>query len=170
MITWLALFALTVILPALGIGPIIRRGGRLAWNNAVMVKLPPDRVTIEQGQSPEGRRAQERVDWVHRWMGALIIVLPVAWVIDGITGEYVTVLAAFIATLWAKIFSSHFDLIGHGVEILVAEREGREGYRATEIERMRLYSSAFEGWTVEKIDEAVRRREWLSRAFVRVYT
>lgn len=168
MTVWLALFAVTVILPALGIGPIIRRGGQRAWNNAVMVQLPPDSVTIEQGQSPEGRKAQEVADFVHRWLGALVIASPVAFFVDGM--EYVTFLAAFIATLWAKVFGAHFDLVGHGVEILVAEREGRKGYRAAEIERMRLYSSAFEGWTNERIDAALDKREWLSRLFVGVYS
>lgn len=167
MLVWLALLAVTVILPALGIGPVIRRGGRLAWNNAVMVQLPPDSVTIEQGQSPAGRKAQEVVDFVHRWLGALVIVSPVAFFVEGL--EYVTFLAAFIATLWAKVFGAHFDLVGHGVEIIVAERENREGYRAAEIERMRLHSSAFKGWTTERIDAGLRGREWLSRAFVGVY-
>lgn len=165
MTVWLALFAVTVILPALGIGPVIRRGGRLAWNNALMVQLPSDETTERQNNSPEGRKAQEVIDFVHRWLGALAFALPIAV----FTNDYVTFLAALIATLWAKVFGAHFDLVGHGAEIIIAEREGRKGYRAAEIERMRVYSSAFEGWTTERIDAALRRREWLSRLFAKAY-
>ena len=79
MTTWLTLFAVTVILTAVGIGPIILRGG--AWNYAVMVQLSPNEITEQPYNSPEGRRAQERIDWVHRWIGALLIVMPAQCVI-----------------------------------------------------------------------------------------
>ena len=165
----IALFVLFVVLPAFGIGPYIRRSGRQAWNNAVMVNLPPDSVTIEQDNSPAGRKAQEVTDFAHRWLGAIVIASPAAFMVDGMVGHYLTFFVAAVATLWAKAFGAHFDLVGHGVEIIVAEREGREGYRAAEIERMRLYSPAFKGWTNERIDEALKRRAWLSRIFARLY-
>lgn len=166
MFAWFALFAVTVILPALGIGPIIRRGGRRAWNNAVMVQLPPDDVTIAQDNDPAGRKAQERIDWVHRWLVALLIVSPLLFVLpDGALGELLMFLAAFIATVWSKLLDAHFELVGHGAEILVAG----DSYRAGEIERMRTRDSTFKDWTTERIDAAVRSKEWLSRAFVGVY-
>lgn len=164
MVTLGILFLFGVVLPAFGILPI-SRGGRVAWNNAVMVKLPPDEVTIEQGQSPRGRKAQEVADFAHRWLGALVIALPVGLLTEGTVGAFATFMAAAVATLWVKALPAHFDLVGHGVEIIVA---GGDEYRAAEVNRMRLHSPAFQGWTNERIDAALRKREWLSRIFAKV--
>lgn len=161
MTVWLVLAVLTLVLPALGIGPIIRRSGRTAWNNALMVNLPPDSVTVEQGNSPAGRKAQEVVDWVHRWLGALVLTFPLVFFVPALA----IIPAAFLATLWAKVFNAHFELVGHGAEIIVAG----EDYRAGEIHRMMTRDSTFRGWTADEIDEGLRKREWLSRIFVRFY-
>ena len=75
----------------------------------------------------------------------------------------------WLALFWCKLFAPHFDMVGHGVEIIVAEKEKRAGYRAAEIERMRLYSSEFRGWSTERIDAGLRKREWLSRIFAAFY-
>tara|TARA_B100000678_G_scaffold20576_2_gene15841 strand:+ start:17902 stop:18405 length:504 start_codon:yes stop_codon:yes gene_type:complete len=163
---WLILLVLTVILPALGIGPIITHKPGGARNNPIRVNLP---VPPTKGNYGPGVRAQEVTDYVHRWLGALLIVLPLPFFVDGVTGSLLVLLAAFVATLWSEAFSTHFELVGHGAEIIVAERDGLVDYRAGEIERMQTRDGTFRGWSAERIDEALRKREWISRLFVKLY-
>ncbi|MBX7496752.1 hypothetical protein K3172_12875 [Qipengyuania sp. 6B39] len=172
MIALAALVIVTLVLPALGIGPWVRRGGRVANNNPFWVRLPEDEVTEQQRQSPAGRSAQERIDWSHRWLGAILFG-AVCW-LAGLReiaeiGEALTFMAALVGCLWTRILSAHFDAVGHGAEILVAEREGLPDYRDKELRRMTRYSPPFRGWSVEKTDAFVRRREWLSRLFLRLW-
>ena len=148
-------------------GPPIVRGGRVARNNPFRVLLPSDAVTIEQGQSPEGRKAQEVVDWVHRWAVALVISLPVWMLPHTIEAQLFAAVLVFAATLWSEVFEVHFELVGHGAEILVAEREDRT-YRHAEILRMQARDSTFRGWKATRIYDELRSREWLSKLLLAV--
>lgn len=163
MIAWAFLFVLTVALPACGIGPITTHKPAGATNNQVRINLP---IPPTAGNYGPGVRAQETTDYVHRWLVALLIVSPLPFFVDGVAGNLLVCLAAAIATIWSRLFSAHFELVGHGAEIIAAERDGLVDYRAGEIERMQTRDSTFAGWSSGRIDAGLRRREWLSRLFV----
>lgn len=158
----LTLFA--VILPPLGIGPVITRRGSRAHNNQLGVVLPYDAVTERQGQSPQGRMMQEIGDWWLRWLLPIVAMWPVALLFDPPLFDVIVLVLVVGLTVWTEVFEATFDAIGHGVEIRVAEREGRAGYRQAEIERMQLFSPAFKMWSLEQIDAHLRRWDWASRA------
>lgn len=173
MIVYISLFVLTVILPLCRIGPPIVRGGRLARNNPIRVRLPSDDVTIAQNNYPPGRAGQEIADWVHRWIGALLLTAWVPFVVpSGFVGEFLTFLAVAIALAWSAVFNRHFELVGHGVEIMIAERNpqdvarllgGGVVYRTAEINRMLRSDSTFRGETFHGVKRGIEARTWISR-------
>lgn len=166
MIAWLILLAMMVG-PSLLRWPVWRReGGTGGRNNLFYWECPPTEVTLAQGQSPAGRDAQEESDFVHRWVVALLLTSPVWFLPVTFLWQVAASVLCIAAAMWPMMAKAHFDLVGHGVEIIVAEAGGWQDYRAAEIERMRLRSSAFRGWTVERIDAGLRKRKWLSRLFV----
>lgn len=167
----LTLFA--VILPPLGIGPVITREGSTAHNSLLRVVLPPDAVTIMQGQSPLGRKMQEVCDWWLRWLLPTLLVWPIALLLEFPLAAPIFDIAVLtlvvVLAAWTEVFEATFDAIGHGVEIRIAEREGRDGYRQAEIKRMQRYSPAFKTWSLEQIDAHLRRWDWVSFALLFVF-
>lgn len=151
------------------IGPIQRRtDSGWARHNALFVTLPFDHVTLEQGQHPEGRRAQELGENRFQALIGLITMtaLVLAYPITEGTFEagilaVLTVLGGFIVK--AMCYALKFiDIAGHGAEILCAEDDGLWGYRGQEAGRM-LRDPKRIGQTLDDVLADLDRWEWLSR-------
>lgn len=170
MISLAILAFIVLVLPVFGVGPLVLRGGYRASNNAFLVKLPEDEITLSQNNSPRGRHAQEIIDWYHRHVIALPLTVLLALVVDftplGWEGYLILALIEMsIAAVWPKLVGNHFDLVGHEAEIIVAERDGWEGYREAEVARM-WKNTNYKGWSLDRIRAGLRRRHWLAVAFL----
>lgn len=185
----LIIFIVFMILPAFGIGPIISRGGRSAQNNPVWVTLPEDAVSILQDNYPPGRKAQEVLDLVHRWMGAWLLTSPI-WITvtlvmnDQWVASAINFFVIFLGSIWTVWFGDRFhDAVGHGYEIKITETNADwrnrdymvrgkvfSGYRDAEIERMRLFSSEFRGMTHGEISEYLKKISWAINFFALWFT
>lgn len=153
--TEIALFAALTLF--MWFGPPIKRGGTVAGHNIIRCWLPLDETTESQGQSPEGRRLQEICEWRLLWLAGIITAIPAIWV-----HPIAIPLAAFAGNAIVRKLTNHLDYVGHGIEIAVAEAEGRLGYREQEIARM-LADPARKGMTVEQIETNLARWAWLGR-------
>lgn len=160
LIAWALLAAYTLI------GPVVRRGGTHAGHNALFVTLPPDSVTLAQGQHPEGRRAQELGENRLQGLVALVPALAPALLLDGPYAALAAILA-YVAVKSVLYAIPAIDTAGHGAEIIVAEQDGYWSYGQQEIERM-LRDPARNGMTFEDVEAELRRWEWLSKIMVRL--
>lgn len=160
------LFVLTVVLPPLGFGPPMYRGGH-AENNIVMVRALPRTAPFSKPIE-----AQEVAEWWCAWLAGCLLALPVALLVPGLVGTAATLVAAFLGNLLARKATLHFDYVGHNVEIMVAEREGWIGYREAEIDRM-IERGDQRGMSRADVARRLRRWAWLARvvllAFKRRY-
>ena len=164
---WIGVLILTLF--AL-IGPPLSVKGRSARHTVFHVTLPPDEETERQGQSPAGRRTQELGEWRMLWLLAIATIgVPLAWAVQG-HGPISTAAVVFVTIVgngvW-RIATNGLDIAGHGAEILVAEKEGREGYRAEEISRM-LRDPDRSRMTAEQIQAKLRRWQWVSKILIRL--
>lgn len=157
-----------------GICPIVT--GKSARNNSLFVTLPPDAMTLADGQSPKARKGHEVGEWYLRHVGgaiALLFALP--WVpgliaqAGGGTAETIVALAVVYAlgTCWNAFASRTFDLTGHTIEILIAEREGFAGYREAEIGRMLTRDSTFRGEDPAGLAADIKRKEGVAKRVIR---
>lgn len=143
-------------------GPKIVRKGQTAHNYAFSVVLPPDEVTESQHQSPAGRKAQEVAEWRLLWLVAIALAAPALFLLPSFYGLLVFPIAALLGKNIVDRATNHFDYVGHGVEIMVAEDERRAGYREAEIARM-LRDPKRKGMTAAEVDRKLRRWNWLAR-------
>lgn len=158
------------VLVATRLGPPITRGGNVARHNAFCVWLPHDAVTESQGQSPAGRKAQEVGEWRALWIFGIAVASPVLWQIEPL---FLAVLAFFLAAMLVqtglRLATDSLDYMGHGIEIMVAEDEGRAGYREAEIARM-VRDRDRKGMTVAEVDRKLRQWNWLAVIVRKVLT
>lgn len=158
----IGLIALGLILAfALIKGPTIKSGS-FGRNNGFGYEVPPDAETEASGQSPKGRLAHERAEFRLAWLVGLIPAVPVAICLDGLLSLSAVLVAALAQTI-GRLLTNSYDYIGHNVEIMIAESEGREGYRAQEINLMA--DGEQRGMTPEQIDAKLRKWEWLAKVF-----
>lgn len=61
-----------------------------------------------------------------------------------------------------RVATDSFDYVGQGIEIMIAEDEGRAGYREAEIERM-LRDQGRAGMTPAKVEAKLAKWNWLAR-------
>lgn len=157
-----------------GICPIVT--GKSARNNSVFATLPPDAVTLADGQSPKARKGHEVGEWYLRQVGGVITLLfALPWVPEVIKqaggGTAGTVIALAIAyalgTCWNVFASRTFDLTGHTIEILIAEREGFVGYREAETGRMLTRDSTFRGEDPARLAADIKRKERTAQRVIR---
>lgn len=155
MIFWLALLAYGIA------GPPVFRGGSVAQHLITHVRLPLDQTTEAQGQSPRGRKAQEVIEWRLCWICGLVVAFPATFINGDPLGVIALILlSAVIGNAIARILTDGFDYVGHGAEIIVAEQEGREGYRAAEAKRM-LWSRP--NASITDVEAGLRRWNWLAQ-------
>lgn len=153
----LSVFALlAILLPVVG-----RTNKNHAYHTPVYAQLPYASITERVGQSPEGRRVQEigetRVQNLFGFAAAVLAAPFMHWGFALLIGMFVIFGTYKIGTFW--------DTMGHGAEILVAEREARPAYREEEIRRM-LLSHKHKGRSFKEIDKQMRRWEWVSRLMI----
>lgn len=147
-------------------GPIVRRGGNYAWHNVLVTQLPLDSTMLQQGQHPEGIRAQEIGEDRSAGIVGVIAAGVAAWLLDGNAALFATPLAFFIVKVIC--FKLPFwDWAGHGAEIAVAESDGYWTYRDEEIARM-LRDAGYQGLTAEDVGRRIDRMAWLSKIMVKL--
>lgn len=160
-----AVFAWGLVLVFVLLGPYIERGADRAHHNGFQVWLPDVWLTESRGQSPRGVEAQEVAEWKLAWLCGLLLALPLLFaptISYTVHWLVVPVVAAFGQTM-ARMLTNGFDYVGHGIEIMVAEEEGRAGYREQEIWRMIHHDPARKGMTIEQVDAKLRRWHWLAK-------
>lgn len=155
---WLAIVAYVFA------GPLVF-SGRRAFNSGAGITLPPASISEADGQSPAGIRAQETAEFRLAWFCGLIVALPFIWL--PLSWAAVPIAAAAGQTLARAIFDG-FDYVGHGVEIMVAEEEGRIGYRDAEIQRMIDRDRSRTGMSPVDVDRKLKRWHWLARIMRRL--
>ena len=166
MLVYALIVAALLLLPVLGVLPIVISGTR-DRNSAYAVWLQPPDASKWRTQSRRGVAAQEIAEWWLRWAGAAVLSAPLAWIVRDLpAAPLMQIVALFAGTLWAQVFARQFDLIGHTVEIVEAEREGRAGYASQEAARMEHGDLDGGGMTAAEILRAVDRRRWLARALL----
>lgn len=166
MLAYCLLVAVLLLLPVAGVLPIVKPGTR-DMNNAYLVRLQPADAAKWRTQSRRGVAAQEIAEWWLRWAGAAVLSAPLAWLVRDLpAAPMLQLVALFAGTLWAQIAARQFDLIGHTVEIVQAEREGRTGYASQEAARMEHGDLDGGGMTAAEILRAVDRRRWIARALL----
>lgn len=157
------LITLAVVLAIVFIGPPVTVTGRIARHNAFRVIVPPDSVTESQGQTPKGRRAQEVAEWRLCWLVPLPIAALALFVIpEPFYAVLAFLFAAMVGNALVRVATDSFDYVGHGIEIMIAEDEGRKGYREAEIERM-LRDKGRAGMTPAKVEAKLAKWNWLAR-------
>lgn len=159
---WVAILAWAIL------GPPIRRGASHSSNTPLRVSLPDDSILEASGQSPAGVKAQEVGEFRLSWIAGLIAALPAAIMLEGLIGALAVAIGAALAHAVARKLTNSFDYVGHGIEIIVAEREGRVGYRTAEIRRMIDWDPARKGMTAEQVDAKLRRWHWLARLTLKI--
>ena len=162
---------LFVVGPLIGIGPVVIRGGNVAQNNAGFIRLPEDEVTEKQNNTPAGRKAQEVVDyWIRHvfafcFMSIVSLLLFFTGSLDGVEPTilgFFGVIGWFLGTLWYQVFQRSLDLIGHRIEIIIAQEEMRPNYYEEELTRI-MWDSMHRNWgeknkkSGETAKDAVRR-------------
>lgn len=159
MLGWLFMGVLTAFTL---LGPIQRRTEtNWARHNALFVTLPFTHITEASGQSPAGRRAQELGENRFQGLVGCVVASVLVWWFDA------TAIAGFTGVLIALSVKAMLyrlpviDVAGHGAEIIVAEREGRDGYRDAEIARM-LRDPKRSGQSAEYVAAQLKRWRWLS--------
>ncbi|MCR4297245.1 MAG: hypothetical protein NUV75_00620 [Gallionella sp.] len=159
--TWLAIAAF------MAFGPPIRRGASHSSNHFFMVSLPDNAVLAATGQSPAGVKGQEVGEFRLTWLCGLIVAAP-ALMIGGPLGALAVVIAATAGNGISRALTGSFDYVGHGIEIIIAEREGREGYREAEIRRMIDWDRTRTGMSTADVDANLRKWHWLARIVERI--
>lgn len=168
MIVYLA-FAALVLLPALlpwNAWPPLREGR--AWNGIGHIAMP-DRATTYPGYWP-CVHAQEIAEWWTAWAGALVIGLPVAWLLSGTVVELASPLAAIIAWRWrmTRVGERFVEYIGWNVEILTGRKMGLTRYASdtkTAGDLWTGYPHLFTAAGLTSLDalNGLRRWRWLAR-------
>lgn len=150
------LFALTVLLPLLGIGPP-KRTGHHAANSVLFVTVP-----YATEQHARGVEAQETVEWWLAWLCGCVLALPAALALsEPLWANAGALVAAFAGNALTRALAGHFDLVGHNVEIMLAQEDGWTDYRYAEIQRMLRGDQR--GMNASVVDANLRRWEWLAR-------
>jgi len=151
------------------IGPIQRRtDSGWARHNAMFVTLPFDHITLEQGQHPEGRRAQELGENRFQALVALVVISAFVAVYPITEGTFEAGILAVLSVLGGFIIKAlcyslkFIDIAGHGAEILCAEDDGLWSYRGQEAARM-LRDPKRSGQTLADVLDDLDRWEWLSK-------
>lgn len=163
----MTLAVLTILTAIILIGPPVQvQSGSGGRNTMLGVTVPPDAETEASGQSPAGRLAQERGEWKL----AKLFALPFAGVAayfapDGLIAVPIALVAFALAELLGRKLTGHWDYVGHNIEIMVAEAEGREGYREAETRRV----ANDKGITFEQAEASLRKWALLARV-VKVLT
>lgn len=163
-----ALAALLLLAPVLGLLPIIREGEdnrNFAWGITLQPRDHPNMGI----QCYEGVVAQEIVEWYLRWLVALPLAAPAAWLLGDVPGLSI-VLAFLVAMLWprVRVLQREFEYLGHAAEVEVALRLGwSEDYPLWEARGMRTgYGATFRDLSVERIVAAMEARRPLARALL----
>lgn len=166
------LFLATVVF---GPFPIVGRGGKKSTNNGLFSNIQHDADIEAKGQSPYGVAVQEigesRLSFAIVWpFLPLAQYLLSGYAVPGWEAQqliYTTgpLLLMFLVWFPLRVLTQGLDLLGHGAEILIAERENRENYREEEISRM-LWSR--KGQTAEQVAKNLKKWEWASRIMVKL--
>lgn len=175
LIVLLALAVVTVLLPIVGIGPIVVRGER-SNNNLLFVTMRESGWYIARGQVYRAVLAQEIAEWWLRWAVAMVLVAPLTLVdfghgLSGATGVDADALkAAWVAvsalgaTSWAFFAYGQLDLIGRAVEVLAADRPG---YLEKEALRMKGGTrKTFADVPVDRLTRMIAARFWIARVLL----
>lgn len=140
------------------IGPVVLDGTR-ACHTALAVWMP---ASGRHGNYLPAVKVQEVGEWRLSKLVAVLCGVPGLLLVSDPLSQFFAVL---LPMLLADAFSRKipgFDYAGHGAEIMAAEREGMVGYRAAEIERMKLYNGRPD-MTAPEINDELRRWHWLAR-------
>lgn len=146
-----ALIGLVLVLAWAIIAPT-KIGGTKAYNGIIVV-LPPDEITLKQNQSPRGRRGQEKAEFRIKWFCGAIFASIATYLLmkvgfyNGMDPAIITIFFPALAAIGNRLSSMltyGFDVLGHTVEILIAEEDGwddnltedEDPYRVAEIKRM----------------------------------
>jgi len=150
---------LVVVWAAYGVvGPVVFNGTR-ACHNALAVWMP---AAGSNGNYLSAVRVQEVGEWRLSKLVAVLCAIPgLLMVSDPLSQCFAVLLPMLLADAFSRKIPG-FDYAGHGAEIMAAEREGVVGYRAAEIERMKLYDGRPD-MTAAEIDDELRRWHWLAR-------
>lgn len=170
MTIYLAFAGLLLLVPITGILPIViegRHNRNYIWG---VTMIPPSGENYAV-QSYVAIYAQEIVEWYVKWLVALILAAPAAWVLrDMPNAPVLQIGAALVATLWVrpKPMQRQFELLGHAVEVETARRMRlREDYPRVVARWLQVgYGKAFKSWTVERIEDALEARRGLARFFL----
>lgn len=169
MTIYLALVALLLLLPVVGLIPPIVEGDE-ERNFIHRIVMRPRTDAKFMAQPYRAVLSQEVVEWYLRWLGAAILSVGPAWLLRDAPGAVAfQVLMLLLAALWTQIppLQRQLELIGHASETEVAERMGLSGYATAEARRMRTaYGALFLSMTVEEIASAIERRRPVARLFL----
>lgn len=140
------------------LGPVVLKG-RSAKHNAFAVWMH-SADTI--GNHLPSVLVQEVGEWrLSKIVGVACAIPGLLLVSDPAMQALAAVLPMLIADAVSRLIPAS-DYAGHGAEIIAAERAGLIGYRAAEIERMRLFDNR-QHMTTAQVDAALRRWNWLAR-------
>lgn len=170
MIIWIILAVAMLVLPVLGLWPVIVRGDG-ARNNLALVTMPSRQWYDREGYDYRATRAQEIVEFWLRWALALAVSAWPVWEIaaavdDAKAGMLFSLLTIAGSAALTKLpfVEKQVELIGHAVEVIVADADG---YLELEAVRMqRGYGAMFGDMSVAEIARAVRRRFGVARVLI----
>lgn len=162
-------FAVVVLLGALlpfNLVPPLRRGR--AWNGLTHIAMP-DPAAAYPGYWI-CVYAQELAEWWFAWAGALLLALPVAWLLSDTVLAPASPIAALVAFKWRGTDRGErlCEYIGWGVEIELGLTLGLARYASAEKNAHdlwrgypRLFSAA--GLTSRDVERGLARWRWLAR-------
>jgi hypothetical protein len=169
MTIYLALAALLLLLPVVGLIPPIVEGDE-ERNFIHRIVMRPRTDPKFMAQPYRAVLSQEVVEWYLRWLGAVTLSAGPAWLLRDAPGAVAfQVLVLLLAALWTQVppLQRQLELIGHATETEVAERMGLSGYAAAEARRIRTaYGALFLSFTVDELAAAIERRRPVARVQV----
>lgn len=157
-----AIFAfIAVVLPVFRVLPLVIKGDKIQ-NSPYFLKMAPR----EGIPYYDARLAQEKAEYWLRWVVGVLVALPTVPFLP--TG--VPIIVAMLGTMLVHPkgpFYKELELIGHTVEVVVAERAGApSAYIQREARDMKGHYAVFENMSVDQIVAAMNARRWIARPLI----
>lgn len=153
-----------VLLPILGIGPVIQRDSTQSQNNLLFVRMRPPEWYEAREQTYRATAAQEIAEWWMRWAVALPVASLTLFIDAGPYQWALSLFGVLVASLWSALFYGQLDLIGRAVEVLA---DGRQGYLEAEARRLRDGTrGTFRDQSPEVLAAMIRRRFGIARVLL----